>query len=96
MADQRPHTITLHDLEAAVTAAVHQVQQHKAHTLSELAKSPLIMGRWIEKPIPEAEAKEAAAEIARQVGTKVAGITGSPFSIHGPGGTTLGFILREE
>src|SRR5437899_9723703 len=97
MAEQRPHTVALHDLEAAVSAAVQQVQQHKAHgpALTELGKSPLIMGRWIKTAIPEVEAKEAAAEITRQVGAKVPGVTGTPFSIHGPGGTTMGFIIRE-
>jgi hypothetical protein len=95
MAEQRPHTITLSELEQAVSAAVHQIQHQK--TQGPLAdKGRLIMGRWIEKAIPEAEAKQAAQEITSQVSAKIAGLHGTPFSVSFPGGSTMGFILREE
>lgn len=90
---EQPHTITLAELEKAVSSAVHQVQQQKA-----LAAFPgrLIMGRWIDKAISEAEAKQAAEEITRQVTAKVSGLKATPFSVSGHGGSTMGFVMREE
>ena len=89
---EHPHTITLSELEQAVSSAVHQVQQQK--TLASAGR--LIMGRWIEKALPEAEAKKAAEEITRQVSAKIPGLKGTPFSISGHGGSTMGFVMREE
>jgi len=97
MADKHPHTITLGEMEKAVTAAVHQLQQKKTQSAGELAKGRTIMGRWLrDLHVPQAEADAAAKEITRQVGASVAGFKGDPFSSSGPGGTTMGFVLHEE
>jgi hypothetical protein len=94
-----PHTIALADMEKAVAAAVHQLQHQKAHSSTDLAlaKSSLIMGRWIRQAnIPHAEADAAAREITAKVTSQVAGLKATPFSNSGPGGTTMGFVLQEE
>ena len=95
MAEQ-PHTISLNELEKAVTAAVHQLQQQKTHGAQEIAKSRLIIGRWIQPQIPHADAEAAAQEITKQVTAKVAGIKADPVAANFPGGATMGFVLREE
>jgi len=95
MADH-PHTISLSELEKAVTAAVKQLEHQKAQGAQDLVKSRLIMGRWVQTQIPEAQAKAAAQEITRQVSAKVAGLQGEPFHLSSPGGSTMGFVLREE
>jgi hypothetical protein len=89
---EHPHTITLTELEQAVAAAVKQVQQQK--TLASPGR--LIMGRWIDKAVAEAEAKHASEEITRQVTAKIPGLNATPFSISGHGGSTMGFVMREE
>lgn len=97
MAQQHPHTIAVNELDKAVAAAVQQLQQQKTHAATELVRAPLIMGRWIrEVQIAHPEAEAAAREITRQVSAKVAGLKAEPFAISGPGGTTMGFVLREE
>ena len=96
MAEQQPHTISLSELEKAVTAAVHQLQHQKAHGAQEIVNSRLIMGRWVQTQIPQAEADGAAKEITRQVTAKVAGLKADPFAASSPGGSTMGFVLREE
>ncbi|HEY6392224.1 MAG TPA: hypothetical protein VIX89_13145 [Bryobacteraceae bacterium] len=97
MANIRPTTITLSEVEKAVAAAVHQLRQHKTQSGAELMKGRTIMGRWIREPnIPQAEADAAAKEITKQVSAHVAGFKGDPFSSTGPGGTTMGFVLQEE
>jgi len=97
MADKYPHTITLGEMEKAVTAAVHQLQQKKTHSAGELAQGRTIIGRWLrEVHVPQAEADAAAKEITRQVCASLAGFKGEPFSSSGPGGTTMGFVLQEE
>lgn len=97
MAAKRPQTITLSEVEKAVTAAVQQLQQQKSAHATQLVKSHLIMGRWIrDLHVPQAEAEATAREITRQVSTHVAGLEADPFAIGGPGGTTMGFVLREE
>jgi hypothetical protein len=97
MPDKHPHTITLGEMEKAVTAAVHQLQQKKTHSAGELAKGRTIMGRWLrDVHVPQAEVDAAAKEIARQVSAHVAGFKADPFAVSGPGGTTMGFVLQEE
>ncbi len=96
MAEHHPHTISLSELEKAVTDAVHQLQHQKAQGAQEIANSRLIMGRWIRTQIPQAEAHAAATEITKQVSAKVAGLKAEPFAVSFPGGSTMGFILREE
>jgi len=96
MADQHPHTISLSELEKAVTGAVHQLQQQKTGGAQEIAKSRLIIGRWIKGQISEADAHAAAREITRQVTAKVGGLKAEPFSTNFPGGSTMGFVLQEE
>jgi len=97
MADKRPATITLSEVEKAVTAAVHQLHQKKTQSAGELATGRTILGRWIrDVNVPHAEADAAAREITRQVSASVAGFKGDPFSVSGPGGTTMGFVLQEE
>jgi hypothetical protein len=97
MAQKRPQTITLSEIEKAVTSAVQQVQHQKALTGEDLAKGSLIMGRWIrDLQVAQGEAEAAAKEITRQVGSQVAGLNASHFAVSGPGGTTMGFILNEE
>jgi hypothetical protein len=95
MADQHPHTISLSELEKAVTAAVHQLEQQKTHGAQEIGKSRLIIGRWVQTHIPQAEAHAAAQEITKQVTAKVAGLKAEPFATSFPGGSTMGFVLRE-
>jgi len=94
MAQQHPHTISLNELEKAVTAAVHQLQKQKTHSAQELVQSRLIIGRWIQPQIPHADAEAAAREITKQVATKVPGFNVEPVAASFPGGVTLGFILR--
>ena len=96
MAEHSPHTISLSELEKAVTAAVKQLEQQNAQGALEIGKSRLIMGRWIRSQIPEAQATAAAQEITKQVSAKVPGLKGEPFAVSFPGGSTMGFILREE
>jgi hypothetical protein len=96
MAQQHPHSISLNELEKAVTAAVHQLQQQKTKGAQELAHSRLIIGRWIQPQIPHADAQAAAEEITKQVTTKVAGLNAEPVAASFPGGSTMGFVLREE
>ncbi len=96
MAEHHPHTISLSELEKAVTDAVHQLQHQKTHGAQEIATSRLIMGRWIRIQLPQAEAHAAAAEITKQVSAKVTGLHGEPFANTFPGGTTMGFVIREE
>jgi hypothetical protein len=96
MAGHQPHTITLSELEKAVTAAVHQLQHQKAQGAQEIDTGRFIMGRWIRTQIPQAEAHAAAQEITRQVSAQVAGLKAEPFSESFPGGSTMGFVLREE
>jgi hypothetical protein len=96
MAEQHPHTISLNELEKAVTAAVHQLQHQKTHGAQEIGKGRLIIGRWIQTQIPQAEAHAAAQEITRQVTAKVAGLKAEPVAASFPGGSTMGFVLREE
>ena len=97
MAQQHPHTIAVSEIDKAVAAAVQQLQHQQTHAATELARAPLIMGRWIrEVQLARPEAEAAAKEITRQVGAKVAGLKAEPFTISGPGGTTMGFVLREE
>lgn len=90
-----PHSISLSELEKAVTSAVQQLEHQKAHGAQDIAKGRLIMGRWVHIHIPDAEAKTAAQEITRQVTAKVPGLKGDPFSVSGPGGSTMGFVIRE-
>lgn len=92
---EHPHTISLSELEKAVTAAVQQLESQKVHA-TDIAKSRLVMGRWIQVHIPEADAKAAAQEITRQVSAKVPGLKADPFSVSFPGGATMGFVLRGE
>ena len=55
------------------------------------------MGRCIrDVNVPQAEAEATAREITRQVDTHVRDLNAGPFAIAGHGGTTMGFILREE
>ena len=96
MAEQHPHTISLSELEKAVTAAIHQIQQQKTPGAQELAQSRLIIGRWIQPQIPHADAEAAAREITKQVTSKVAGLKAEPVAANFPGGSTMGFVLREE
>ena len=97
MADKHPHTITLGEMEKAVTTAVHQLQQKQTRSAGELAKGRTIMGRWLrDLHVPQAEADAAAKEITRQVSASVAGLKADPFAVSGPGGTTMGFVLHEE
>ena len=95
MAEHQPHTISLSELEKAVTAAVHQLQGQKTHGAQEIGKSRLIIGRWVQTHIPQTEAHAAAQEITRQVSAKVPGLHGDPFAVSFPGGSTMGFVLRE-
>jgi len=97
MAAKRPQTIMLSEVEKAVTTAVQQLQHQKTIHGAELAKTSLIMGRWVrDVHIPQSDAETAAKEITKQVSTHVAGINAEPFAVGGPGGTTMGFVLREE
>jgi hypothetical protein len=96
MAEHHPQKITLSELEEAVSAAVHQVQRQKKVTLQADAKGHLLMGRWIKEHLAEPEAKAAAEEITRQVSAKLPGLKGTPIATSGPGGSTMGFIMREE
>lgn len=94
---EHPHTISISELDKAVVAAVHQLQHEKTHAATELSRSVLIMGRWLrEVQIAQPEAEAAAKEITRQVSAKIAGFKADPFAISGHGGTTMGFVLREE
>jgi hypothetical protein len=93
---QHPHTISLSELEKAVTAAVHQLQQQKTQGAPEMAKSRFIIGRWIEPQIPHADAEAAAREITKQVTANLAGLKAEPVAANFPGGSTMGFVLREE
>ena len=97
MPAKRPQTITLSEVDKAVKAAVQQIQHQKVSHATELATSSLIMGRWVrDLHIPEAQATATAKEITKQVSAHVAGLNAEPFAIGGPGGTTMGFIMREE
>ncbi len=96
MAENHPHTISLSELEKAVTAAVHQLQQRKTLGAEEIGKGRLIMGRWVQTHIPQAEAHAAAQEITKQVAAKITGLKAEPFATSFPGGSTMGFVLREE
>ena len=96
MAVHPPHNISLGELEKAIKSAVQQLEHHKVHGATEIAKSNLIMGRWIKLPLADAQATAAANEITRQVVAKVPGLKAEPFSANFPGGATLGFILHEE
>jgi hypothetical protein len=95
MAEHQHHTISLSELEKAVTAAVQQLEHQKAHGAQDIAKGRLIMGRWLHTQIPEEQAKAAAHEITKQVSAKVAGLKAEPFSVNFPGGSTMGFVIRE-
>jgi hypothetical protein len=98
MASKRAQTITLSEVEKAVATALQQLQHHQktAHA-SQLASSRLIMGKWIrDLNLPQAEADAAAKEITRQVDVHVGGLNAEPFAVAGHGGTTMGFMLREE
>jgi hypothetical protein len=76
---------------------VQQIQHQKTSHATELAKSSLIMGRWVrDLHIPQADAESTAREITKQVSTHVGGLNAEPFAIGGPGGTTMGFVMREE
>ena len=90
------HTISLSELETAVTAAVHQLQQHRTAGAQEIGKGVFIMGRWVKVQIPQADAHAAAQEITKQVSAKVAGLKAEPFAASFPGGSTMGFVLRED
>ncbi len=96
MTEHNPRKISLNELEEAVTAAVHQLQQRKTHGAQEIAQGRLIIGRWIQHHIPQAEAHAAAEEITKQVTAKVAGFKADPVAASFPGGSTMGFVLREE
>lgn len=97
MAAKRPRTITLSEVEKAVTAALQQIQHQKSSHVTELARSSLIRGRWIrDLHVPQSDAEATAREITKQVSTHVAGLDAEPFAIGGPGGTTMGFVMREE
>jgi hypothetical protein len=96
MAEHQAKKITLGELEAAVSAAVDQVQRQKNLKLQADAKGHLLMGRWIKENLAEPEAKAAAEEITRQVSAKLPGVKGTAIAITGPGGSTMGFIMREE
>jgi hypothetical protein len=97
MSAKRPRTITLSEVEKAVTAALQQIQRQQTAPGEKLAKTSLIMGRWErDRQIPQSEADVAAREITKQVSTHVAGLNADPFAVVGPGGTTMGFVLREE
>ncbi len=94
---KRPQTISLNEVEQAVAAALQQIRQQKATHANELSRSQLIMGRWIrDLEVPQAEAEATAKEITRQVEAKVPGLNATPFAIGGRGGTTMGYVLREE
>ena len=93
------HTIALKEVEAAVAAAVSQVESLKAHT--NLSKEPIIMGRWLRdahfaSPAGLADLTAAAQHITDQVNAKVAGLKATPFAQAGHGGATMGFILHVE
>lgn len=97
MASKRPQTITLSEVQKAVATALQQLQHQKTAHASHLATSRLIMGKWIrEVNLPQAEADATAKEITRQVDAHVGGLNAEPFAVAGHGGTTMGFVLREE
>ena len=96
MTEHKPHKISLNELEEAVTAAVHQLQQRKTHGAQEIAQSRLIIGRWIQQHIPQPEAHAAAEEITKQVTAKLAGLKADPVAASFPGGSTMGFVIREQ
>jgi hypothetical protein len=97
MAEHHAHSISLSDLEKAVTAAVKQLEQQKTLAAPEIGRGPFILGRWIQPPILEAQAKAAAEEITRQVSAKIAGLNAKPFfATHPGGGTTMGMVMHEE
>ena len=96
MAEKQPHSISLSELEGAVTSAVQQLHQRRAQHAQDISRSPFIMGRWIQVQLPQVEADAAAQEITREVSAKVAELKAEPFAASFPGGSTMGFVLREE
>jgi hypothetical protein len=102
LAQSSAHTIDLTDLENAISSAVEQVKSQKLAGVPDLAKGPLITGRYIREASTtlhaEAEGglQQAAEHITRQVNSKVPGLNAKPIVEKGIGGILLGFILREQ
>jgi hypothetical protein len=92
MSDGQARSISIGELEKAVTAAVQQVQQQKK--LAAI-KMPIILGIWFKDFVP-AEAQVVASGITKEVVRQLPGLQAKPFHQSQPGGTTIGFILEEE
>jgi hypothetical protein len=68
MAD-KPHNISLAEVEDAVKNAVNQLQQHRAQ-LSAPGR-PTVMGKWLrDVELPTAEAEAAAEQITKASGPR--------------------------
>jgi hypothetical protein len=94
---EKANIITLTDLEKAVKTAVQELQKQPARVAAFQSVRPTIMGKWIrDANVPEAEAQAAAAEITRRVSAEIPGLKLTPFSVSGPGGTTMGYVMSEE
>ena len=98
-----PKSITLAELQNAVSSAIAQIKSQKAVGLPDLANGPLLAGRiitWPSKEVmhPEAAAsmKQAADHITDQVNSQIPGLKATSVVENAIGKIILGLIFRNE